>query len=112
MGIETDYILANPPNYSHIYAANLAAYMKKVILALGITVTVMGFSSCTKLYNCNCTTTTTDTLTKEKITTAQQYKLSEKSKKLADAKCQQNAFTYNDNANSYSSACTLEAVKN
>ena len=89
--------------------ANRHAYMKKVILALSIT--VIGFSSCTKFYNCNCTTVITDTITKEKITSATVYKQSEKSKKLADAKCQQNAYNYADKTSSYSTTCTLEAVK-
>jgi hypothetical protein len=85
--------------------------MKKAILVLSISVVVIGFSSCTKLYNCNCTTVTTDTITKEKITTTKSYKQSESSKKLADAKCQQNAFSYNDITSNYSTTCTLETVK-
>lgn len=85
--------------------------MKKAILVLGISVVVIGFSSCTKLYNCNCTTVTTDTITKEKTSSVNTYKQSEKSKKLADAKCQQNAYSYSDKTSSYSTTCTLEAVK-
>jgi hypothetical protein len=86
--------------------------MKKAILVLGISVVVVGFSSCTKQYNCNCTTVTTDTITKEKISSSQSYKQSESSKKLADAKCQQNAVSFYIGHEQNTTTCSLEAVKN
>jgi len=86
--------------------------MKKAILVLSISVVVIGFSSCTKLYNCNCTAVTTDTITKEKITTTKSYKQSESSKKLADAKCQQNAVNFYIGNEQNTTTCSLEAVKN
>lgn len=86
--------------------------MKKAILALSITIAVGSFSSCNKLYNCTCVTETTDTLMKEKVSATTSYKQTESSKKLADAKCQQNAFTYYSGNEKRVSTCTLEQVKN
>lgn len=85
--------------------------MKNAILVCSVLLGVYGLSSCTKLYNCTCTTETTDTVTKTKTSNTTVYKQRETSKKLADSKCQQNAFKFNHSIYRDVTTCTLEQVK-
>jgi hypothetical protein len=101
-----------PANIPIFMAANHPAIMKKAILALSVILVVGSISSCTKLYNCTCVTETTDTIKKTTISATNVYKQTETSKKLADAKCQQNAHTYFMGNEKNATTCTLEKYKN
>ncbi len=85
--------------------------MKKAISVLSLLVAIGSFSSCTKYYNCTCTSTTADTITNDQTSSTSVYKLREKSKKLADSKCQQNAYSYSQGRMKYATECTLEEIK-